>query len=49
MLEPGVLDLSAVNVLHAIIDLEKEELLVKKPVEEPEFASVPRTRRVLFN
>ena len=32
----------ALKALRAIIvDLKKEELLVKKPVEEPKFASVP--------
>ena len=34
--------LLALKALRAIIvDLKKEELLVKKPVEEPKFASVP--------
>ena len=49
MLEPRVLGLPALKALRAIIDLEKEELLVKKPIEELEFASVPKTRRVLLN
>ena len=45
MLEPGVLGLPALKALRAIIDLKKEELLVKKPIEKPEFVSVPKTRR----
>ena len=49
ILEPGVLGLPALQALRAIIDLAKEELLVKKSVEESEFASVPKTRRVLLN
>ena len=49
MLEPGVLGLPALKALRAIIDLEKEELHMKRPVEEPEFASVPKSRRILLN
>ena len=49
MLEPEVLGLLALKALRSIIDLEKEELLVKKPVEGPEFAFVTKTRRVLLN
>ena len=48
MLEPEVLGLSALKALRAIFDLEKEELLVKKSAEEPEFACVLKTRRVLL-
>ena len=46
ILESGVLDLPALKDLRAIIDLKKEELLVKKPVKEPEFVSASNTRRV---
>ena len=49
MLELGILGLPALKALRAIIGLEKKELPMKKPVEEPEFASAPKSRRVLLN
>ena len=50
MLEPGILGLPALKNLRAIVDLEKEELLVKKPVEASEsFESVLKTRCVFMN
>ena len=50
MLEPGILDLLALQNLRVIVDLEKEELFVKKPVEELEsFESVLKTRSVFMN
>ena len=50
MLEPAILGLLALKNLRAIIDMEKEELFVKKPVEEPEsFESVLKTLSVFMN
>ena len=49
VLKLGVLCLPALKALCTIIDLEKEELLVKKLVKELEFVYVPKTRRVFLN
>ena len=49
ILEPRALGLSALKALRAIIDLEKEKLLVKKLIEELEFVSELKTRSILLN
>ena len=49
ILEPGVLGLPVLQALRAIIDLEKEELFVNKPIKKPKFAFVLKTRHVLLN
>ena len=50
MLEPGILGLPALKSLHAIVDMEKEELLVKDQVKELEnFEAMTKTRRVFLN
>ena len=50
VLEPGILGLLALKNLRAIVDLEKEELFVKEPVEELEsFESVLKARSVIMN
>ena len=50
MLEPSIFGLLALKNLRALVDLEKNELFVKKPVEEPEsFESVLKTRSIFMN
>ena len=50
MLELDILGLPTLKNLQAIVDLEKEELFVKKPVEEPEiFESILKTLSVFMN